>query len=126
MNEARAAPGVLTFTIPLTTLGEVSDLLREPQARVLLAAARRYPDAPIHVRAYVTVADTRVHHADAAHLSDEMVLQTASYLAEQGIDPNRISGKGMGIDENIGRALVVSMDLGEAPRERLDRDSEVA
>ena len=117
---------MLTFTIPLAHLGSVEDLRTTAEGRDLIAAARRHPDAPIHVLAYVTEADTRTRHADAGSLSDEMVIETARYLADRGIDPNRISGKGMGVDDSVGRAVVVTLELGEAPPERPPRGSEIA
>jgi len=119
-------PDRLTFTVPLSSLRDVDDLRGQPQGRELLAAARRHPDAPILVRAYVTESDTQARHADPGSLSDEMVIQTARYLADHGIDPNRISGKGMGIDATLGRALVVTIDLGEESPERPPHGSEIA
>jgi hypothetical protein len=123
--EARIAPQLLTFTIPLAHLGGVDDLRAVPEGRELIAAARRHPDAPIHVRAYVTESDTRAEHADAGSLSDEMVIETARYLAERGIDANRISGKGMGIDEAVGRAVVITIDLGQESPERSSQTSQI-
>jgi len=127
-SDARSGPDLLTFTVPLSSLGDVEDLRGQPQGRELLSAARKFEDAPILVRAYVTESDTRTRHADPGSLSDEIVIQTARYLADHGIDPNRISGKGMGIDDGVGRAVVVSIVLGEAPPERppRQRGSEIA
>jgi hypothetical protein len=104
----------------------VEDLRVQPQGRALLSAARQFPDAPILVRAYVTESDTRERHADAGSLSDEIVIQTARYLADRGIDPNRISGKGMGIDKDVGRAVIVTIAISESPPERPPHGSELA
>jgi hypothetical protein len=127
-TDARTGPDLLTFTVPLSSLADVDDLRGQPQGRELLSAARKFPDAPILVRAYVTESDTRARHADPGSLSDEIVIQTARYLADHGIDPNRISGKGMGIDDGVGRAVVVSLVLSETPLERPPREhgSEIA
>ena len=126
MSEARARPDALTFKIPLSSLADVENLRARPHGLEFLSAARRNPDAPISVQAYVTASDIRSHHADASNLSDEIVIRTARYLADRGIDPNRISGKGMGIDETIGRAVVITIDLGESPGDRPPRPSEIA
>jgi polysaccharide export outer membrane protein len=81
----------------------------------VIDAARRYPDSLIYLAGYVTEADARQHHADATNLGDELVIQTARHLAARGVDANRISGRGRGINKTIGRAIVVSLDVTPRP-----------
>lgn len=120
-------PAALTVTITLSSLDDIRHLQREPLSSEVLSIASRHPESTIYVVAYVTEGDTRVRHADPGNVADELVIETARFLADHGIDPNRISGKGMGIDRAIGRAIVVSFDFPSKPRPaRESKPQEVA
>ncbi|MGH7898237.1 MAG: polysaccharide biosynthesis/export family protein, partial [Candidatus Binatia bacterium] len=112
-DESTAQP-VVSFKIPLTSLKDAEKLERRSELKDVVDASRRYPMSQIYLGGYVTEDDTRKRHGDAYDLGDEIVINTARTLTQQGVDPNRISGKGMGINPTIGRAVVASFDL--APR----------
>jgi polysaccharide export outer membrane protein len=116
---AAAAPAppqpAVTYMIPLAHWGDVENLDRRPEVSDVVDAAQRYPTSLLYLAAYVTDADTRERHADATALGDELVIQTARYLAARGIDPARISGRGMGVNNTMKRAVVVSLDVSPRP-----------
>ena len=111
---AVVAPAV-TFTIPLATLDDVRRLDRRPEIAAVIHTARAYSDLPIFLAAYVTADDVRSNRADAGGVADELVIEMGGYLASRGVEPDRISGKGMGIDPAIGRAVVVSFGITALP-----------
>jgi len=113
---AAVAPAV-HFTIPLATLDEVRKLDRRPEIADVIHTARLYSDWPIFLAAYVTADDVRASRADAGDVADELVIEMGGYLASQGVEADRISGKGMGIDPTIGRAVVVSFGIAAPPLE---------
>ncbi len=102
----------VTFVIRLVSLDDMSSLDERPGVSQVVDAARRYPESQIFLAAYVTEEDTRSRHAAASDLADEIVIRLARYLADRGVDPQRITGKGAGIDNAVGRAIVVSIDVG--------------
>jgi len=114
---ALAAPGqpAVTYMIPLARFNEVNNLERRPEVAEVLEAARRYPNSLIYLAGYVTEEDTRERHADPVALGDELVIQAGRHLAERGVDANRISGRGMGVNKTLGRAIVVSLDVKPRP-----------
>ena len=117
---AATAPAV-TFTIRLFTLDDVRRLDQRAEIAEVIDTARAYSDSPIFLAAYVTADDVRSNRADARGVADELVIEIGGYLASRGVEPDRISGKGMGIDPAIGRAVVVSFGstappLGLGPR----------
>jgi len=101
----------LTFMIPLKSWGDIERLESRPETNDAIDAARRYASSPVYLAAYVTDADVRQYHADATGLGDELVIQAARFLNDHGVDATRISGRGMGINQTIGRAIVVSLDV---------------
>ena len=107
---ARGFPAV-TFTIPLATLDEVRRLDQRPEIADILRTARRYSEARIHLAAYVTAEDAPDPYAEALGVADSLVIEVGIYLARRGVEADRISGKGMGVDSAIGRAVVVSFDV---------------
>jgi hypothetical protein len=109
---ARAA---ITFTIPLATLDDIRRLDHQTKIAEVIRAARADSDARIFLAAYVTADDARAHRAAAARLADQLVIEIGVYLAGRGIEADRISGKGMGIDPAIGRAVVVSFGVHAPP-----------
>jgi hypothetical protein len=113
---AGVAPAV-TFTIPLAKLDDVRRLDQRPEIAEVIHTARAYSDSPIFLAAYVTADDVRSNRADAGGVADELVIEMGGYLASRGVEPDRISGKGMGIDPAIGRAVVVSFGTGTTPSE---------
>ena len=94
---------------------DVENLEDRAEVSEVIDAARRYPNSLVYLAGYVTDADTRQHHADATNLGDELVIQTARHLAAHGVDANRISGRGMGVNKTMGRAVVVSLDVTPRP-----------
>src|SRR5207249_4123808 len=88
---------------------------RRPEVSDVVDAAQRYPTSLIYLAAYVTDADTRERHADATALGDELVIRMARHLAGRGIDPARISGRGMGVNNTMKRAVVASLDVSPRP-----------
>jgi len=113
---AAVAPAV-HFTIPLATLDEVRRLDRKPEIADVIHTARVYSDWPIFLAAYVTADDVRASRADDGDVADELVIEMGGYLTSQGVEADRISGKGMGIDPTIGRAVVVSFGITAPPSE---------
>ena len=109
------AGAAVMFTIPLETLDDVRRLDRRQEVAEIIRAARADSDAPIFLAAYVTADDARAHDAGAARLADRLVIEMGGYLASQGVEADRITGKGMGIDPMIGRAVVVSFGTKEPP-----------
>jgi hypothetical protein len=116
---AVVAPDV-TFTISLDTIDDVRRLDERPEIADVIIAARAYSASPIFLAAYVTAADVRAYRADvtAVTVADQLVIEVGGYLASRGVEADRISGKGMGIDSAIGRAVVVSFGTTEPPSER--------
>lgn len=104
-----------TFTVSLDSLGDIEGLEHKRAVSEAIEMAMRHPEAQIYIAAYVTDADSRARHGDPASVSDELVIQTARFLADHGVDPNRIIGKGEGINAMIGRAVVISFDLSPEP-----------
>ena len=109
------AAAELTFTIPLATLDDVRRLDQRPEIAEVMHTARAYSDSPIFLAAYVTADDVRSNRADAGGVADELVVEMGGYLASRGVEPNRITGKGMGIDPAIGRAVVIWFGITPAP-----------
>ena len=109
------AAAELTFTIPLATLDDVRRLDQRPEIAEVMHTARAYSDSPIFLAAYVTADDVRSNRADAGGVADELVIAMGGYLASRGVEPDRITGKGMGIDPAIGRAVVVWFGITPAP-----------
>jgi hypothetical protein len=109
------AAAAVTFTIPLSTLDDVRRLDRRAEIHEVIRTARTDSDAFIFLAAYVTADDARAHHADATGLADLLVVEIGGYLASRGVEAERITGKGMGIDPAIGRAVVVSFGVNEPP-----------
>ena len=105
----------VTFTIPLATLGDVRNLDRREEVAEIIRAARTDADSRIFLAAYVTADDARAHRAGAARLADLLVVEMGGYLASRGVEAERITGKGMGIDPAIGRAVVVSFGVHAPP-----------
>jgi len=105
----------VTYMIPLAHWSDVENLDRRPEVSDIIDAAQRYPTSLLYLAAYVTDADTRERHADATALGDDLVIRTARYLAARGIDPARISGRGMGVNNTMKRAVVVSLDVSPRP-----------
>ncbi len=101
--------------IPLAHWNDVENLDRRPEVADVVDAAQRYPTSLIYLAAYVTDGDTRERHAEATALGDELVIRTARHLAARGIDPARISGRGMGVNNTMRRAVVVSLDVRPRP-----------
>ena len=116
-HEAAVDAAAVAFTIPLATLGDVRRLDQRPEIADVIRTARTDSDSPIFLEAYVTADDVRSSRADAGGIADELVIETGGYLASQGVEPERISGKGMGIDPTIGRAVVVSFGITAPPTE---------
>jgi polysaccharide biosynthesis/export protein len=110
-----AAKPAVTFMVPLSSWSDLSDFDRRPEVSEIVDAARRYPESLIYLGGYVTEADTRDRHVDAATLGDDLVIQAARKLAARGIDASRISGRGMGVNRTIGRAVVASFDVSPSP-----------
>lgn len=111
---AVAAPAV-TFIVPLATLDDVRRLDQRPEIAEVILAAHAYSDSPIFLAAYVTADDVRSNRSDA--VADDLVIEMGGYLASRGVEPDRISGKGMGIDPAIGRAVVVWFGITAPPTE---------
>ena len=109
------AAAATTFTIPLATFDDIRRLDRRAEVAKIIDAARADSDAQIFVAAYVTANDARAHRAGASRLADFLVVEVGGYLASRGIQADRISGKGMGIDPAIGRAVVVSFGVNQPP-----------
>lgn len=107
----------VTFTIPFASLADVRRLDQRPEIADVIRTARAYSDAPIFLAAYVTDEDVRAYRADAAGVAGELVVEMGGYLASRGVEPDRITGKGMGIDSAIGRAVVVSFGITAPPPE---------
>jgi len=105
-----AAEPPVTITIPLGALDEIRSLDHRPEVAEVMRTARTYSDSPIFVEAYVTADDAQSTRAGA--VAAELVIEMGGYLATHGVEPDRITGKGVGIDPAIGRAVVVS--FGEA------------
>jgi hypothetical protein len=112
-----AAAAELAFTIPLATLDDVRRLDQRPEIAEVMHTARAYSDSPIFLAAYVTADDVRSNRADAGGVADELVIEMGGYLASRGVEPDRITGKGMGIDPAIGRAVVVWFGITPPPSE---------
>jgi len=116
--EVRAtAAAELAFTIPLATLDDVRRLDQRPEIAEVMHTARAYSDSPIFLAAYVTADDVRSNRVDAGGVADELVIEMGGYLASRGVEPDRITGKGMGIDPAIGRAVVVWFGIKPPPSE---------
>lgn len=113
--DAVVAP--ITFIIPLAALEDVLELDHRPEIADVIRAARASSDSAIFIAAYVTADDVWKRPADAADVSAELAIEMSGYLASQGVEPGRISGKGMGIDSAIGRAVVVSFGITARPSE---------
>jgi hypothetical protein len=111
------AAAELTFTIPLATLDDVRRLDQRPEIAEVMHTARAYSDSPIFLAAYVTADDVRSNRVDAGGVAEELVLEMGGYLASRGVEPDRITGKGMGIDPAIGRAVVIWFGITPAPSE---------
>jgi len=109
------AAAELTFTIPLATLDDVRRLDQRPEIAEVMHTARAYSDSPIFLAAYVTADDVRSNRADAGGVADELVIEMGGYLASRGVEPDRITGKGMGIDPAIGRAVVIWFGITPPP-----------
>jgi hypothetical protein len=107
----------ITFTVPLATLDDVRRLDQLSAIAEVIHIARYFSDSPIFLEAYVTADDIRAHHADASGIAvaDQLVIEMGGYLASRGVEADRISGRGMGIDSAIGRAVVVSFGVTAAP-----------
>jgi hypothetical protein len=77
-------------------------------------------NSPIFLAAYVTADDVRADRADATGVAvaDQLVIEMGGYLASRGVEADRISGRGMGIDAAIGRAVVISFGV-TAPSTRV-------
>jgi hypothetical protein len=116
-REVTVVAPAITFTIPLSTLDDVRRLDQRPEIADVIRTARTYSNSPIFLEAYVTADDVRSNRADAGGVSDELVIEMGGYLASQGVEPDRISGKGMGVDPTIGRAVVVSFGITAPPSE---------
>ena len=110
----------ITFTIPVAALDDVRRLDQQSEIAKVILTARYSSDAPIFLEAYVT-ADDAGCQTDASGLSiaDQLVVEIGGYLASRGVEADRISGKGRGIDPAIGRAVVVSFGV-TAPPSDLD------
>jgi hypothetical protein len=115
-----------TFTVALDNLGDIKALEEKQAVSEALDMATRHPEAQIYIAAYVTDSDSRARHGDPASVSDELVIQTARFLADHGVDPNRIIGKGEGINAMIGRAVVISFDLSGEPVQKPRKPHEFA
>ena len=100
----------VTFVIRLASL-DMTHVDGRPGMSQVVEAAQSYPESQIYLTAYVTEDDTRARHTDPGNLADELVISMAKFLADRGIDPKRISGKGAGVDKTVGRAIVVSLDV---------------
>ena len=103
------------FTIPFAKLDDIRSLDRRAEVADIIRAARADSDSQIFLAAYVTADDARAHREGAARVADLLVVQMGGYLASRGIQADRISGKGMGIDPAIGRAVVVSFGVHAPP-----------
>jgi polysaccharide biosynthesis/export protein len=115
VSAAPSAQPAVTYMIPLGNWRDADRLEGRPEITEIVDAAARYPNSPIYLAGYVTEADTRQYHADATNLGDELVIHAARELARRGIDANRISGRGMGVNMTMGRAVVVSLDVTPRP-----------
>jgi hypothetical protein len=107
----------VTFTIPLATLDDVRRLDQRPEIAEIIHTALAYSDSPIFLAGYVTADDVLSNRADAESVADELVIEIGGYLANRGVEADRISGKGMGIDPAIGRAVVVLFGITAPPAE---------
>ena len=116
-HRATTVASVITFTIPLATLDDVHKLDQRLEIAEVIRTARYLSDSPIFLAAYVTADDVRANRADAGGVADELVIEMGGYLASRGVEPDRISGKGMGIDPAIGRAVVVWFGITAPPSE---------
>jgi hypothetical protein len=119
-HEATTVAPAVTFTIPLATLDDVRKLDHQAVISEVIHTARYYSDSPIFLAAYVTADDVRAHHAGIA-IADLLVIEMGGYLASRGVQADRISGKGMGIDSAIGRAVVVSFGNAVPPSRQAPR-----
>lgn len=108
---ATPPPAAVSFTVPLASLSQLQALDEKPEIEEILRAARRYPASSLYLAAYATEEDARERDTDAKSLSDHVVVEMGRYLARRGVAPDRISGKGMGADPLVGRAVMVSIDL---------------
>ena len=109
------ATAAVTFTISLATLDDVRKLDQRAEIGEVIHTARAFSDAPIFLAAYVTADDARKHHADATGVAEQLVIEMGGYLASRGVEAERISGKGMGVDATMGRAVVVSFGVPAPP-----------
>jgi len=115
--QARLARGTMpvVVTIPLAALYDVRALDQRSEIAEVIRTARYFSDSPIFLAAYVTADDAREQmDATGVSVADQLVIEIGGYLASRGVDADRISGKGMGIDSTIGRAVVVSFGLAPA------------
>ena len=109
------ASAAVTFTIPFASLDDVRRLDRREEVADIIRAARADSNCRIFLAAYVTADDARAHRENAGRLADLLVVEMGGYLASRGVKAERISGKGMGIDPAIGRAVVVSFGVHAPP-----------
>ena len=110
--ETNAAVSAIAFTISFETLQDVRRLDQRSEIAEIIAAAHHFSDSPIFLEAYITADDAREStDATGVAVADELVIAIGGYLASCGVEADRISGKGMGIDSAIGRAVVVSFGI---------------
>jgi polysaccharide export outer membrane protein len=114
-SPAPEAPAAVTVTIPLDSLTDFGSLDSRPETNEAIDAARRYPTSPLYLAAYAATVDVAGRPGDATRVSNELVVRMARYLAQRGIAPERISGRGMGANDSVGRAVVVSLDVAATP-----------
>ena len=114
--ETTAVVAGLAFTIPLATLHDVRRLDQRSEIAEVISAAHHFSDSPIFLAAYIT-ADDACESTDTTGVAvaDELVIAIGGYLASRGVEADRISGKGMGIDSAIGRAVVISFGITAPP-----------
>ncbi len=117
--------GEMSFTIWLAAIDDVRKLDERAEIADVIIAARAYSDSPIFLAAYVTADDVRAYRSNSTgvDIADRLVIEVGGYLASRGVAADRISGKGMGVDSSIGRAVVVSIGASEPPRETLQTAS---
>src|SRR5690606_10824499 len=72
-----------------------SNIRRDAKAELekVVAALNKYPDLKIDIRSHT---DSRAGDAYNLQLSEKRTQSTINYLVKQGIDRNRLSGKGYG------------------------------
>ena len=104
-------PAAVTYTLPLPSFAAIGQVDERPEFAEIVQTARRYPKSRIYLTAYASENDARDRGSDLQTVSNELVIRMAQVLSGRGIEASRISGKGLGANPNVGRAIVVSLDV---------------